>query len=77
METAQSEPKNISPFCTCQNLGCPLHPTRHGRGCAPCIAKNLKLGEMPNCFFNAAGGAEGRAGDSFADFAAAVLRPKP
>ncbi len=65
---------NLSQFCTCTNLSCPLHPTKHEKGCAPCIAKNLKLHEVPNCFFNLVPGAEGREGDSFRDFAAMVLR---
>ena len=42
---------NTSTFCTCENTDCPLHPTRHEKGCSPCIAKNLKLREIPNCFF--------------------------
>lgn len=63
---------NLSPFCTCENMECPLHPTKHDRGCAPCIAKNLKLEEVPNCFFNKINGNEKRKGDSFADFAEAV-----
>ena len=40
---------NFSKFCTCKNLDCPLHPTKHDRGCAPCIAKNLKLREGIPC----------------------------
>ena len=63
---------NLSPFCTCKNLECPLHPTKHDKGCAPCIAKNLRLNEVPNCFFNRVEGSEKRDGDSFADFAACV-----
>lgn len=63
---------NLSSFCTCENMECPLHPTKHDRGCAPCIAKNLKLEEVPNCFFNKINGNEKRKGDSFADFAEAV-----
>lgn len=65
---------NLSPFCTCQNTICPLHPTKHDKGCAPCIAKNLKLGEVPNCFFNKLNNNEERNGDSFADFADAVKK---
>lgn len=64
---------NFSKFCTCKNLDCPLHPTKHDRGCAPCIAKNLKLREIPSCFFQKIDGSETRAGDSFEDFARAVL----
>lgn len=61
--------KNLSPFCTCDNLDCPIHPTKHEKGCAPCIAKNLKLGEVPNCMFNKVSGAENRSGDTYLDFA--------
>lgn len=60
---------NLSKFCTCKNLECPLHPARHGKGCSPCISKNLKLREIPNCFFHLAGNAEARTGDGFQDFA--------
>ena len=65
---------NLSAFCSCTNFACPIHPNKHGKGCAPCIAKNLKLGEVPNCFFNKIEGAESRSGDSFEDFAKAVLK---
>lgn len=54
-------------------MACPLHPTKHDKGCAPCIAKNLRLQEVPNCFFHQVSGSEGRKGDSFADFAEAVI----
>lgn len=67
---------NISKFCTCPNLECPIHPTKHDKGCAPCIAKNLKLDEIPNCFFNKIDGAESRQGDTFKDFAEVVFRSK-
>ena len=60
---------NLSAFCTCKNTECPLHPTKHDKGCAPCIAKNLKLNEVPNCFFDKVEGSEQRKGDTFADFA--------
>lgn len=66
----------LSAFCTCQNLACPLHPTKHGQGCAPCIRKNLDHRELPNCFFSLVEGADGRAGDSFRDFAELVLDKK-
>lgn len=65
---------NISSFCTCKNTDCPLHPTKHDQGCAPCISKNLRLKEVPNCFFNLVHGAENRRGDSFQDFAEQVLQ---
>lgn len=66
--------ENVSPFCSCTNRACPLHPTKHDKGCAPCIQKNLRLKEMPNCFFHLVEGTEGRANDSFETFAEAVLR---
>ena len=61
--------ENLSSFCTCKNLSCPLHPTRHTQGCAPCIQKNLRLKEIPNCFFSLVDGSQNRTGDSYADFA--------
>lgn len=60
---------NQSKFCTCKNLDCPLHPTKHNKGCSPCISKNLRLKEVPSCFFNLIQGAEERQGDTFMDFA--------
>lgn len=65
---------NLSRFCTCTNLECPLHPTRHDKGCAPCISKNLKLGEIPNCMFLKVKDTDDRKGDSYRDFAEVVLR---
>ena len=44
--------ENLSPFCTCTDYKCPLHPSNHEKGCAPCIVKNLKQNEIPSCFFN-------------------------
>lgn len=66
----------LSVFCTCQNLGCPLHPTKHEQGCAPCIRKNLNRRELPNCFFSLVEGADKRTGDSFQDFAELMLNKK-
>lgn len=65
--------KNLSEFCTCRHFDCPLHPTKHDQGCAPCIAKNLQTEEMPTCFFDKIKHAENRKSDSFADFARLVL----
>ena len=53
--------ENLSTFCSCTNLACPLHPTKHDKGCTPCIQKNLRLKEMPNCFFNLVEGTENMA----------------
>lgn len=65
---------NLSPFCTCTNLDCPLHPTKHDKGCAPCIAKNQRLREIPSCFFNTVEGSDLREGDSYEDFARLILK---
>jgi len=64
---------NLSEFCTCDNFNCTLHPTKHDKGCAPCIKKNLGLKEIPNCFFDTINASKSRAGDSFKDFATLVL----
>ena len=63
---------DLSRFCTCTNLNCPLHPTKHDQGCAPCIHKNLRLKEIPNCFFNLVEGAASRQRDTFEEFARLV-----
>lgn len=65
--------ENISKFCTCKNLYCPWHTTKHNKGCAPCISKNQRLREIPNCFFNLAENADKRTGDSFKDFAEIII----
>ena len=64
---------NLSTFCTCSFVDCPLHPTNHDKGCSLCISKNLKKGEIPNCFFNMVDGFDNRNGYKFKDFAEAVL----
>ena len=63
---------NLSEFCTCKDTKCPLHPTNHDKGCSLCIAKNLKLREIPSCFFNVADPDMKRKGYSFEDFAEVV-----
>lgn len=65
---------NISSFCTCKNTDCPLHPTKHDKGCTPCISKNLRLKEIPNCFFNLIENAERRTGDTFEDFSKLIFQ---
>ena len=40
-------------FCTCRDKKCPLNPANHDKGCTPCVAKCLREGELPSCFFNA------------------------
>ena len=66
--------KNVSSFCTCKDLTCPFHPSNHDRGCAPCIAKNLKEREIPSCFFNLVETEHIGKGYKFEDFANSVLR---
>lgn len=63
----------LSDFCTCVHHSCPHHPLNHENGCTPCIAKNLRQGEIPECFFNAVCDPEKRTGDKYADFARAVM----
>lgn len=61
-------------FCTCQERDCPFHPTNHNQGCTPCIEKNLKMGEIPGCFFRKVPGGEQCSSYTFKDFAEAVLK---
>ena len=67
---------NSAPFCTCTDRECPLNPVNHDKGCAPCIAKNLKRNEIPSCFFNKVDPDTAREGYLFKDFAEAVLKQK-
>lgn len=66
------------PFCTCSDTGCPFHPSNHDKGCTPCVAKNLKEGEIPTCFFKSLGVEKPAAGPgsgwSVRDFAALAAR---
>ncbi len=59
-------------FCTCNETGCPNHPTNHDKGCTPCIEKNLREREIPACFFKKAGGVKPTEGWHFEDFAALI-----
>ena len=68
--------KNLSKFCTCTSLDCPLHPTHHESGCAPCIADNLKDREIPSCFFNLVDSNYEGGSYAFEDFAALVAAAK-
>ena len=60
-------------FCTCTNLACPRHPSRHRGGCTPCVRKCLEAGEIPSCFFRLTGAKGKPEGYTFRDFARAVL----
>jgi hypothetical protein len=72
----RSKMENLSKFCTCRDLKCPFHPTNHSKGCSLCIAKNLKEGEIPSCFFNKVGNASGMESYYYEDFAKLVLKNK-
>ncbi|MCI6259753.1 MAG: DUF6485 family protein [Pyramidobacter sp.] len=61
-------------FCTCTDVKCPNHPNNHNRGCEPCIAKNLALGEIPTCFFKKIAPEYRGPGYFMKDFAALVMR---
>ena len=63
-------------FCTCTDLNCPFHPTKHDGSCTPCIAKNLKEKEIPNCLFLDATGTTDHEAFHYEDFAKAVLAKK-
>ncbi len=65
--------KNLSPFCTCTDHACPAHPVNHDKGCAPCVAKNLKQGEIPSCFFRELHLSKKPESYFYEDFAKAVL----
>ncbi len=64
------------PFCTCTDTKCPFHPTNHTHGCTPCIAKNLREGEIPSCFFNAIDHPKTTGEWHYEDFAALVNAAK-
>ena len=68
--------KNLSPFCTCTDLACPMHPTNHERGCGPCVAVNLKDHEIPSCFFKKEDPDYKGPGYKFEDFARLVSEKK-
>ena len=68
--------ENLSKFFTCKDLKCPFHPTNHNKGCSLCIAKNLKEGEIPSCFFNKVGNASEMESYYYEDFAKLVLKNK-
>ena len=67
---------NLSQFCTCTDLECPCHPTKHDKGCSPCIAKNLQQEEIPSCFFKKVNPDEKHDAYFFEDFAKSVIKNK-
>ena len=44
--------KDPKEFCTCTDYKCPFNPVNHDQGCSPCILKNLKMKEIPSCFYH-------------------------
>lgn len=70
---------NLSEFCTCNDKKCSLNPVNHDKGCSLCVAKCLKNGEIPNCFFKAVDSNEKPEGYTYKDFADFILknRTKP
>lgn len=67
---------NQVPFCACTDTSCPFHPNNHENGCTPCIAKNLKEGEIPTCFFKKADPNYQGPGYKVEDFAKLVSEKK-
>lgn len=63
----------LSPFCTCSDHDCPHNPVNHGRGCSPCIAKNIAEREVPSCLWNLVDTDEGQPSYSIRAFAEKVL----
>ncbi|MGI6019945.1 MAG: DUF6485 family protein [Lachnospiraceae bacterium] len=61
-------------FCTCTDTSCPFNPANHDQGCTPCIANNLKSGEIPSCFFKAVSGNDYHGRYYYKDFAKEVLK---
>jgi len=65
---------NCSEFCTCEAFDCPKHPSKHDKGCTPCIIKNLEHHEIPACFWYKIGDDENAKSDySFYKFAQKVM----
>lgn len=63
-------------LCTCKNTKCKLHQINHDLGCTPCIEKNLKMDEMPNCFFDKIDPEHKRKGTKTKDYAEFLLKVK-
>ena len=67
---------DAKPICTCTDTKCPFHPNNHDRGCTPCIAKNLRMKEIPSCFFHDIDCEKPTAAWHYEDFAALVQTAK-
>ena len=68
--------KEAREFCTCTDHRCPFHPVNHGQGCDPCIQKNLRLKEIPSCFFHDIDAEKPTPKWHYEDFAALVEKAK-
>ena len=64
-------------FCTCTVTQCSEHPLNNNQGCNSCIQKNLKLGEIPACFWhNITNGVVGKTEYSVENFTKFYLENK-
>ena len=61
-------------FCTCSSKECPHHPLYQASSCDACIQKNLRLGEIPACFWTNAKRVVGTTEYSALKFAKYVLK---
>ena len=68
--------KNAKEICTCDDYTCPFNPVNHDEGCAPCIYKNLRLKEIPSCFFNDVDCEKPTKDYHYEDFAALIDKAK-
>ncbi len=70
------ERRKSVPFCTCGDAECPFNPVNHDQGCTPCIAKNLREGEIPTCFYRMIDHPKPTENWHYEDFAALVAAAK-
>ena len=66
----------VPSFCTCKDYSCPYNPVNHDKGCTPCIAKNLREGEIPTCFYKSIDHPKPTGNWHYEDFAALVNEAK-
>lgn len=76
MGSKTKQDPGLPEFCSCTDLECPNHPSRHGEGCTRCIRKNLECREIPSCFFHSIPVSKPTDGWFYEDFAALVNREK-
>ncbi len=68
--------KDPKEFCTCTDYDCPFNPVNHDQGCSPCILKNLKMKEIPSCFYHDIDREKPTENYHYEDFAALVMAAK-